>query len=126
MPKEKGTNMKTGANSELRLSKFKKGLWISWLSLIVLPVGVSFAAIGICGGPNNTSDAFALLTVGACGIGVAAYAAFRVIRGIRFGGPLLRIFGMISLCSSIVVGVVSSIYALVAVAALRVFLNLDH
>jgi len=94
--------------------KLKKGLWICWLSLVILPIGVLFGAVGMCAGPNSGSHGLVLLTVGFAGIGATIYTFFHVLRGIRAGGWALRLFATLSLFLAIVVGLMGGIYSLEA------------
>ena len=119
--------MASSAKAEIRASKLKKWTWLSFVAfVIILPVGAFIGAVGMCAGPSSTPDAFVILAVGVAGIATALYAAFRVIRGIRFGSWPLRIFGMLSLLTSIFVGFVGWIYALEAVDGLKYFLNIGR
>lgn len=110
----------------IRRMELKAGLWTCWLSLAILPLEVLFGAIGICPGPRDAKGAVALLGVGVFGIIVTLYSAFTVVRGIRFGGWLLRLFGALSLCSAALVGLVSWVYALEAREYLGYVLQSHH
>lgn len=104
-----------------KTTKLKKGLVVSFLSLLVLPLGVFLGAVGMCAGPSNKQNAILLLLVGVAGIVAAGYSAFRVVRGIRYGGWPLRLAGLISLAVSVLAGFVGWIWAVEAIDALRYF-----
>jgi hypothetical protein len=93
------------------LAKLKAGIWVSWLSLVILPLGVFLGAVGICAGPSSKNAAVVMLAVGACGMIAAMYGGFNVLRGIQLGPWPLRIFSLLSLCSAALVGLVGWLYA---------------
>jgi hypothetical protein len=111
---------------ERRVAKFKKGIIASWLSLSILPLGTFFGAIGICAGPSTKNGAVALLVIGVGGIGTALYGAFRVVRGIRFGSPTMRVGGVLSLAAGLFVGLFGWLCASEAQDALRYYLGGGH
>jgi hypothetical protein len=97
------------------LAKFKSGLWVCWISLAILPLGIFLGAVGMCGGgPRSTSGAVAMLGLGVGGVLAGLYGGFNVLQGIHFGSWPLRIFGVVSLCSGLIVGFVGWFYALEA------------
>jgi hypothetical protein len=104
-----------------RVAKFKKGIIASWLSLGILPLGAFFGAIGICAGPSSKNGAVALLIIGVGGIGTALYGAFRVVRGIRFGSPAMRVGGVLSLAAGLLAGLFGWLCAFEAQDALRYY-----
>jgi hypothetical protein len=111
------------SQSDKRIAKLKMGMLVSCSSLVILPLGVLFGAIGICAGPSSKDGAFALLSLGAGGIAVALYAGFQVLRGIRFGSWPLRIAGLLSLVAGLLTGLFGSLYAVEAVDALKYYLR---
>ena len=108
------------------LAKFKAGIWLCWLSLVVLPLGVFLGAVGMCAGPSSKNGAVALLSLGACGMIAAIYGGFNVLRGIQFGSWPLRILGLLSLCSAALVGLVGWLYAFEARDYLDYALHSGH
>ncbi len=105
---------------EIRVAKLKKGMVASWLSLSILRF---FGAIGICAGPSSKNGAFALLLIGVGGIGTALYGAFRVVRGIRYGSPAMRVGGALSLAAGLLAGLFGWLCAFEAQDALRYYLG---
>jgi amino acid transporter len=77
----------------------------------------------MCAGPSSKQNAFALLFVGAGGIAAAAYAAFVVLRGVRYGSWLLRVLGAFSFGISVLAGLIGWLWAVEAIDALRYFLS---
>ncbi len=106
---------------DVRVAKLKKGIVASWLSLSILPLGAFFGAIGICAGPSTKNGAVALLFIGVAGIGTALYGAFRVVRGIRFGSPAMRVGGALSLAAGLLAGLFGWLCAFEAQDALRYY-----
>jgi hypothetical protein len=104
-----------------RVVKLKKGLAVSLVSLLVLPLGVFLGAVGMCAGPSSKQNAFLLLFVGIAGISAAGYAAFRVLRGVRYGGWPLRVMGLMSLGVSVLAGLIGWMWAAEAIQALKYF-----
>jgi hypothetical protein len=104
-----------------RTMKLKKGLMESFLSLLVLPLRAFVGAVGICAGPSSKRGAILLLLVGAGGIGAAVYAAFRVLRGVRYGSWPLRVMGLMSLAISVLAGFIGWLWAVEAIDALKYF-----
>jgi hypothetical protein len=99
--------------------KVKKGVVVSLLSLLVLPLGVFLGAVGICAGPSSKANAVLLLCVGAGGISAAGYAAFRVLCGVRYGSWPLRVMSLLSLAASVLAGFIGWLWAVEAVDALN-------
>jgi hypothetical protein len=97
-----------------QLRKLKKGIWTCWLSLVILPIGIFFGAIGMCAGPGNGRSATAMLAVGVAGIAATIYSFVQVIRGFRVGNGPLRLFAILSLCSSILAGLFGALCSLEA------------
>ena len=87
-----------------RLRRLNKGIWTCWLSLVILPIGIFFGAVGMCAGPRSKSGAFAILAVGIAGIAATTYSIFQVIRGFKAGDGWLRFSAIVSLLAAIVVG----------------------
>jgi hypothetical protein len=108
---------------DVKIAKFKKGVWLSWLSLLMLPIGLFLGLIGTCAGPENTKEAWVLLGIGVCGFAGAIYGAFRVLRGIRFGGWALRILGALSFCSAILAGYLGWELSAAGLEALKYYLH---
>jgi hypothetical protein len=106
-----------------RVAKLKKGIIASWLSLCILPLGAFFGAIGMCAGPSTKNGAVALLVIGVAGIGTALYGAFRVVRGIRFGSPAMRVGGVLSIAAGLLAGLFGWLCAFEAQDALRYYLG---
>ncbi len=106
---------------DAKVAKLKKGIVASWLSLSILPLGTFFGAIGICAGPTSKNGALALLVIGVGGIGTALYGAFRVVRGIRFGSPAMRVGGALSLGAGLLAGIFGWLCAFEAQDALRYY-----
>jgi hypothetical protein len=86
-----------------KLIKLKTGLWVCWISLVILPLGVLLGAIGMCAGPTSTNGAIAMLAFGACGMIAALYGGYNVLRGIQFGSWPLRIFSVLSVGCAVLV-----------------------
>ena len=77
--------------------RFGRRNW-AYLAFVVLlvPFGIALEASGP-GGPDRGGGVAAALMLG--GIGTALYGAFRVVRGIRFGSPTMRVGGVLSLAA---------------------------
>jgi hypothetical protein len=101
-------------NDRQQLRNLHKGLWACWLSLVILPIGIFFGAVGMCAGPRSKTGAFAILAVGIAGIAATIYSFFQVMRGFKAGDAWLRLSAIVSLFSAIVVGIFGAIYSLEA------------
>jgi hypothetical protein len=103
--------------------KLTKGIWFSWLSLLMFPLAVLLGFVGVCAGPESTGGAWLLFSIGAFGFLAAVYGAFRIIRGIRFGGWILRILGVLSFCTAILAGYIGWELARFGAESVREFLH---
>jgi hypothetical protein len=106
-----------------RPTKLKTGLWLSWLSLLILPLGVFFGFIGMCAGPNGKDGAILLFGLGICGAATAVYGGFLVLRDLRFGTWGMQVAAVFAVAAGFFAGTVGWIYAAVAAELLRDFLH---
>lgn len=84
-----------------RAEKLRKGIGISWLSLVIVPLGGFLGAFGICAGPRSKTGALLLLIIGVASIGAAIYGGYQVVRNIRHGEWSARLTGVLSLAAGL-------------------------
>lgn len=108
---------------DLNSSKFKSGLYLCWISLIILPVGLLAIGGGPCAGPRNSLGSAILLTVGACSVAAAIYGAIRVLTNIRAVQNLMKVWAALSVCCASLGAFVGGLYLLFGFATLRDFLR---
>lgn len=105
-------------------AKLKRGILLSCPSLTILRIGSFFGMLAMCSGPNSASAAVIVFLLGIGGLAVAGYGAFYVVRTIRFGGPVLKIGGFLSLGASALAAMFGAVYALAASDALAYYLGM--
>lgn len=104
-------------------SRFKSGLYLCWMSLLLLPAGLLAIGGGPCAGPRNSLGSAILLTVGVCSVAAAVYGAIRVLTSIRSVRNLMRVWGALSVCCAGLGAFVGSVYLLFGFVSLRAFLR---
>jgi hypothetical protein len=108
---------------EIRGSKFKSGLYLCWISLLLLPVGLLAIGGGPCAGPRNSLGSAILLTVGVCSVAAAVYGAIRVLTSIKAAQNPMRVWGAFSICCAGLGAFVGGVYLLFGIVSLRAFLR---
>jgi hypothetical protein len=104
-------------------SQFKFGLWLCWLSLLALPVGLLAIGGGPCQGPRNAAGSAILLPTGVGCLVLAVYGIFRVLRGFRAAAILTRTWGALSVYCAGLAGFVGGFYVLVGITSLEASLR---
>ncbi len=103
-------------------SRFKSGVLLCWISLLVLPVGLLAIGGGPCAGPRNSLGSAILLTVGVCSVAAAAYGAIRVLTSIKLVQNVMKVWGALSVCCAGLSAFVGGVYLLLGFVSLRDFL----
>jgi hypothetical protein len=108
-------------DEEIGGSRFKSGLCLCWMSLLVLPVGLLAIGGGPCAGPRNSQGSAILLTVGVCRVAAAGPGAIRVLTSMSAVQNLMRVWGALSVCSAGLGCFLGGVYLLVGFISLRQF-----
>jgi hypothetical protein len=103
--------------------KFKTGLWVCWLSLLALPVGLLAIGGGPCAGPRNALGSAILLAVGAIGITGGILGIIRLAQGIKEAKRLALLGGALSAIVGGTFALVGAVYLLIGFESLQVYLR---
>ena len=104
-------------------SRFRTGLWLCWLSLFALPLGLLAIGGGPCAGPRNALGSGILLSVGMFGVGGGIFGIIRIFQGIKQATNLLRVAGVLSVSVAVCASLVGGVYLLFGYVSLRSFLR---
>jgi hypothetical protein len=110
-------------NEETARNPFRSGLWLCWISLFVLPVGLLAIGGGPCAGPRNALGSLILLGVGGCAAGAAIYGVVRVLRGIKAKAISMRLWGVLSVACAGFAAFVGGVYLLLGFVSLETYLR---
>jgi hypothetical protein len=102
---------------------FRMGLWLCWLSLLALPLGLLAIGGGPCAGPRNALGSAILLSVGMFGFGGGLFGIVRIFQGIKQATNLLRVAGALSVAVATLASLVGGAYLLFGYVSLRSFLR---
>src|SRR5579859_7475197 len=101
---------------------FSTGLWLCWLSLLALPLGLLAIGGGPCAGPRNALGSAILLSVGMFGVGGGIFGIVRIFQGIKQTTNLLRLAGVLSVSVAVFASLVGGAYLLVGYISLQIYL----
>ena len=110
-------------NKETGHNPFRSGLWLCWISLFVLPVGLLAIGGGPCAGPQNALGSAILLTVGGCAAAAAIYGVIRVLRGIKARAISVQLWGVLSVGCAGFAALVGGVYILLGFVSLQAYLR---
>lgn len=111
------------ASDESRNRRFRIGLWLCWLSLLELPVGLLAIGGGPCAGPGDAFGSAILLAVGAVGVGLGLFGIARILQGFKGAQNLMRVVGVLSMVAAGFAFLVGAAYLFVGYQSLGVFLR---
>ena len=106
-----------------RHNHFRTGLWLCWLSLLALPLGLLAIGSGPCAGPRNALGSAILLCVGMFGVGGGLFGIVRIFQGIKQTTNLLRFAGILSVSVAVFASLVGGVYLLVGYRSLQDYLR---
>jgi hypothetical protein len=98
-------------------------LWLCWLSLLALPLGLIAIGGGPCAGPRNALGSAILLSVGIFGVGGGILGIIRIFQGIKQATNVLRVAGVLSVAVAVCASLVGGAYLLLGYVSLRSFLR---
>ena len=102
---------------------FKVGVYLCWLSSVILPLGLLAIGGGPCAGPRNATGSAILLAVGLATIIGPVYGVFRVIQFFRGVGIAAKFFAIVSLLYASAVAVIGSFFLFIGVISLDAFIH---
>jgi len=111
------------ARIQMRRAQIKTGLWLCWLSLLALPLGLLAIGGGPCAGPRNALGSAILLAVGAFGVGGGLFGIIRIFQGVKAAKKLLRATGALSVIVAGFSCLVGAAYLFIGYQSLLVFLR---
>jgi hypothetical protein len=111
------------AQLQISHTQLKTGLWLCWVSLFALPVGLLAIGGGPCAGPNNAIGSTILLIVGSIGVGGGLFGIFKISRGIKEVKNWLRVAGALSVVAAGFACLGGAAYLFIGYQSLRVFLQ---
>jgi hypothetical protein len=106
-----------------RQSEFKSGLWLCWLSLLLVPLGLLAIGGGPCAGPRDAAGSSILLMGGVGILVLAVCGIFRVLREFRAAANLMRVWGALAVSCAGFAGCVGGFYLLMGIISLGAFLR---
>jgi hypothetical protein len=108
-------------NEETGHNPFRSGLWLCWISLFVLPIGLLAIGGGPCAGPRNALGSAILLAIGGGAAGAAVYGVVRVLRGIKARAISMQLWGLLSVGCAGFAALVGGFYLLLGFVALQAY-----
>jgi len=104
-------------------NQFRTGLWLCWLSLLALPLGLLAIGGGPCAGPRGALGSAILFSVGMLAVGGGLFGIVRVFQGIKQTSNRLRVAGVLSVCVAVFASLGGGAYLLVGYISLRAYLR---
>jgi hypothetical protein len=107
--------------NEIIRKRYKTGVWLSWLSLLALPVGLLAIGGGPCAGPRNAFGSAILFTAGLFGSGGGLTGIVKIVRGNMSMQTRRWVAGAVSIIAASLATFIGVVYLFIGYMSLQAF-----
>src|ERR1700679_705665 len=106
--------------NEIIRKRYKTGMWLSWLSLLALPVGLSLL-VADCAGPRNALESAILFLAGLFGSGGGLTGIVKIVRGNMSMQTRRWVAGAVSIIAASLATFIGVVYLFIGYMSLQAF-----